>query len=527
MGLAISGGVDSMAMASLCSMAAQGNGSSPSLTAFIVDHKLRPGSTEEAKSVAHELRCMNLQPRILTLDWIANGIDPASTSHLEHAARRLRYQAIGKACRESGINTLLVAHHADDQAETVLMRLISSYHGSGLQGIKAVKPLPECHGMYGIHASGTPRDANEADLTYDRILLEGGGVSIYRPLLPYSKADLMSYCHDVGVRWFEDKTNDDQQFALRNTVRYMLRQDVLPVALRRFGLLEIATKLGQKEEGNELCAQQQIAGTPFELDVRSGRLVVRGSNNSRFTAPLTTSKDIKIKAIALRRLLTLVAPTDTLQLQDAYTVLVKLATQTQSSLQTAGVDLTHIDERQELTMRRQVPNTRELKTCVIALTPKDSVQQISTSRPFVWHLWDCRYWLRVSHATNHDEHIIARFLTPRDLALLRQCLSDSEEVSLEKALSLVPGSLRYTVPVLVLQSPATEEGDPEVEKIVALPTLGWSKDGWYRWPMDDALGTGKVPGGYWDVRYRKIDLEATDYHDIIARQPAKDHQARR
>ncbi|KAK3677932.1 hypothetical protein LTR78_002027 [Recurvomyces mirabilis] len=494
-------------------MVAQRNEPSPSLTAFIVDHKLRPGSTEEAKFVAHELRCMNVQPRILTLDWVANGIDPASTVHLEHAARRLRYQAMGKACREHDINTLLVAHHADDQAETVLMRLVSNYHGSGLQGIKAVKPLPECHGMYGIHASGTPRDTNEADPTFDRILLEGGGVSIYRPLLAYSKADLVSHCHDAGVRWFGDETNDDKRFALRNTVRYMLHRDVLPMALRKSRLLEIATKLRQEEEGNELCAQQGLVGMPLELDMRCGRLLVRDFNISRFTALLTISKDIKIRAIALRRLLALVAPTDTIQLQDVYTVLVKIATQAQSSFQIAGVDLVYDNGRRGLTIQRQMPNARELKAGVIALTPENSAQQTCALGPSAWHLWDCRYWLRVSHATSIEEHIIARFLTPNDLASLRQRLSDSEKVVLGEALSPVPGSLRYTVPILVLQSPAVEQGDPEVEKIVALPTLGWSIDGWYQWPMDDALGTGRVQGGYWDVRYRKVDLEATDHHD--------------
>ena len=72
---------------------------------------------------------------IITLDPQQYG-DAHATRKVESVARRLRYRALGRECRDQGIANLLFAHHADDQAETTLMRLANNYLGSGLAGMR-------------------------------------------------------------------------------------------------------------------------------------------------------------------------------------------------------------------------------------------------------------------------------------------------------------------------------------------------------------------------------------------------------
>src|ERR1700761_8273989 len=116
-----------------------------SFVAFIVNHSLREGSGDEAELVGRQLGSMGIEHQILNLDWKGHG-EPSGLSNLESIARRLRYQALGRACRDRGINSLLLAHHRDDQAETVLARLISEYRGTGLKGMRSKAAIPECEG---------------------------------------------------------------------------------------------------------------------------------------------------------------------------------------------------------------------------------------------------------------------------------------------------------------------------------------------------------------------------------------------
>jgi len=187
LGLAISGGVDSMALATLCNQVRSFR--LPPVTAFIVDHRLRPGSAHEAQSVGNVLLSLGIQYKILTADW--KGIaDPSQISNLESAARRMRFQALGRACADVGIDTLLLAHHADDQAETVLSRIHAGYLGSGLIGIQPKMPIGECHGMYKVSKSGTSRRLGTGKFT--SLLVESGGVVIHRPLLDFTKSELIA-----------------------------------------------------------------------------------------------------------------------------------------------------------------------------------------------------------------------------------------------------------------------------------------------------------------------------------------------
>lgn len=183
--LAVSGGPDSMAMAHL----AQASGLKA--TALIFDHELRPNSSAEAQQTAERLARLSLPSVILTWD----GQKPET--NIQASARNARYAALECWCGEHGIEFLATGHHADDQAETLLLRLA---RGSGLKGLAAMTPA----------APGISR----AD------------IRILRPLLAVTKAGLINYCEAVGLTSIDDPSNADQRFD-RVKVRQLLKEPPL------------------------------------------------------------------------------------------------------------------------------------------------------------------------------------------------------------------------------------------------------------------------------------------------------------
>ena len=109
-------------------------------------------------------------------------------------ARDLRYDALASAARRAGASAVAVAHHADDQLETVLMAIC---RGGGIDAI--------------------------AGMPWRRDLDAGGGLTLVRPLLGLRKRDCVELCEVADVPWREDPTNDD-----RSRPRGRLRRDVIP-----------------------------------------------------------------------------------------------------------------------------------------------------------------------------------------------------------------------------------------------------------------------------------------------------------
>jgi tRNA(Ile)-lysidine synthase len=171
---AVSGGADSVALALLADRWARDRGGS--LLCLIVDHGLRPGSATEAEQASAWLRARGLDA--LTLRAEAHAQEQGS---LQERARRLRYRLLVEHCIRAGIAHLLLAHHRDDQAETVLMRLV---RGSGLRGLAGIAP-----------ASLAPAS--------------GGRVRLLRPLLGAPKARLRATLEAFGQAWVEDPSNRD------------------------------------------------------------------------------------------------------------------------------------------------------------------------------------------------------------------------------------------------------------------------------------------------------------------------------
>ena len=117
---------------------------------------------------------------------------------IETAARNARYAFFARIARQVGTTKIAVAHHADDQAETILMHLLRGSGLQGLQGMQLSAPVP-----------------NHPDLT------------LIRPLLNVTRAQLEAYCNDNDLVGRFDETNADTQY-LRN----LLRLEIMPALTR-------------------------------------------------------------------------------------------------------------------------------------------------------------------------------------------------------------------------------------------------------------------------------------------------------
>ncbi len=156
---------------------------------------------------------------------------------LEEAARRLRAEALRKFCAELGADVIATAHHADDQAETVLLRLLRGSGPDGLGGIAERSP--------------------------DR--------AVVRPLLAVPRSAIEAYARAAGLRWREDASNFDRAFA-RNRVRH----DWLPALDAAFapGLLQRIADLAEAQRRDT----EWIAG---EVASAAARLIRREENGLR------------------------------------------------------------------------------------------------------------------------------------------------------------------------------------------------------------------------------------------------------
>ncbi len=128
--VAVSGGPDSVALLHLAVAAWPGQ-----VSALTVDHGLRAAAAEEARRLGDGCAAAGI-PHVL-LAWAG----PKPATGVQAAARAARYRLMGEWCAAAGVGVLMTAHHADDQAETLLMRLARGAGSGGLAGIRRCRPL--------------------------------------------------------------------------------------------------------------------------------------------------------------------------------------------------------------------------------------------------------------------------------------------------------------------------------------------------------------------------------------------------
>jgi tRNA(Ile)-lysidine synthase len=168
LGIAVSGGPDSLALLLLAAAACPGR-----VKAATVDHGLRAEGAAEALFVAEICAAFAVPHRILT-------VAVAAGASVQALARAARYAALAGWLREEGLDALLTAHHADDQAETLLMRL---QRGSGVAGLAGIRP--------------------RATLA---------GVAVARPLLGWRRSALAGIVAAAGLTPVDDPGNRDPAY---------------------------------------------------------------------------------------------------------------------------------------------------------------------------------------------------------------------------------------------------------------------------------------------------------------------------
>ncbi|MGB3315452.1 MAG: tRNA lysidine(34) synthetase TilS [Albidovulum sp.] len=203
LGVAVSGGGDSMALLCLAAdWAAEGG---PPVMAITVDHRLRPGSVDEARMVARFCATLGVPQEVRV--WNHAGI----SGNLQDTARRARYRLIADWAREKGITHVATGHTADDQAECVLMGLARA---AGIDGL-----------------SGMRRNWSEH------------GILWQRPFLDVTRQTLRDELTARGVGWVEDPTNEDDRYT-RVKARKVL-QALTPLGIKVPDLANVADNLAQ------------------------------------------------------------------------------------------------------------------------------------------------------------------------------------------------------------------------------------------------------------------------------------------
>lgn len=212
--VAVSGGPDSMALLHLLRSV------SKNIIALTVDHGLRAESAAEAKAVAAWCKKQKIEHHVLS--W--QGKKPKTGLH--EAARVARYELLQNWCRAHKILHLATAHHADDQAETVLQRIAKASGPQGLGGMAEHAYLPHLH--------------------------------VWRPLLRHPKSDLVRYCTMKKIPFAEDASNDNPKFArgrLRSATDVLAVEGLTAQNLNLFAEKQRAAATAISDQAAEFLAQ--------------------------------------------------------------------------------------------------------------------------------------------------------------------------------------------------------------------------------------------------------------------------------
>jgi tRNA(Ile)-lysidine synthase len=229
--VAVSGGADSVALL----RALADEPANPDLVVAHLNHRMR-GTESDADAAFVAGLCSHLPRRTESIDVAAT----AAGDNLEDTARRVRYDFLARVAREAGAGWVATAHTLDDQAETVLHRLI---RGTGLRGLRGI--------------------AESRELV--------PAVRLLRPMLTLSRAEVIAYLRAISQSWREDATNRDPAFT-RNRIRH----ELVPL-LRSFNP-EIEDALGRTAaQADEVYAGiEQVAAALLHAveRPRAGRTVV-------------------------------------------------------------------------------------------------------------------------------------------------------------------------------------------------------------------------------------------------------------
>jgi len=236
--VALSGGADSSALLLLLSRLAPDLGLT--LRALHVDHGLRPDSARDADAARALGRRLGVPVDVVR-------VAVTGTGSIEEAARRARYAALEAHADAIGAARIAVGHTADDQAETVLMRLLE---GAGVRGLAGIPPVRG---------------------------------RIVRPLLALRRRELVAELQAAGLEWIEDPTNRDPKF-LRNRIRH----EILPylAAAHDVDVVTALNRVGaQARETTDALARLAARELSRLATMRAGEVVLPRAGLAALPAP--------------------------------------------------------------------------------------------------------------------------------------------------------------------------------------------------------------------------------------------------
>jgi tRNA(Ile)-lysidine synthase len=214
--VAVSGGADSVGLLRALDQARQGPAPIPLIVAHL-NHQLRGDESNRDEEFVAALQAQLVTAgrpnlRLVQTRLDVAGLARAESENLEAVARRERYRWLAEVARANGARWIATGHTANDQAETVLHRLM---RGTGLRGLRGI--------------------------AYQRPLRLG--VSVVRPLLPTTRAEVLEYLHTLSQPYCEDASNRDRRFT-RNRIRH----ELLPQLVRDYNpaIVEVLVRLARQ-----------------------------------------------------------------------------------------------------------------------------------------------------------------------------------------------------------------------------------------------------------------------------------------
>ena len=266
--VAVSGGADSTALLLALDELVNAKKLSLTLTVAHLDHSLRKVSRADAvwvENLASELGHEFVKRRI----DVKKRAD-RSADNLEQAARRVRYEFLKKTAKENHSRLVVTAHTLDDQAETILLRLL---RGSAAEGLSGIEPV--------------------------RLIDSKSPIQLARPLLSWARrSDAENYCRERKVKFRIDEMNEDEKYA-----RVKVRKQLLPL-MRSFNnriveaLSRTATLLREdagalSDEANKLL---RLASPQTPQTLRK-----KGDNPERLNVVVLASAPAAVRRRALRQ----------------------------------------------------------------------------------------------------------------------------------------------------------------------------------------------------------------------------------
>lgn len=216
--VAVSGGADSIALLRALDAARDSQSPIPLLIAHL-NHQLRGGESDADEEFVAELHARLCDAGCPRLHLVRHRLDIAARAraeggNLEAVARRERYRWLADVARSHGMKWIATGHTANDQAETVLHRLL---RGTGLRGLRGIAPRREL----------------------------GQGLSVIRPLLAITREEILTYLQELDQPYREDRSNRDLAYT-RNRIRH----ELLPHLARQYNpaVVRVLGRLAEQAE---------------------------------------------------------------------------------------------------------------------------------------------------------------------------------------------------------------------------------------------------------------------------------------